>query len=172
MDQDLVVRVQHGDRQAFEADVGRDGSVWQSGPGLLYRAVSDSTDIAEQWPVPEQGGLASTEWATKMTEFGEGLARFAGDEWTGWTPADTPDIELQIRPDPDEFGVAPDGSLWASPWCDGLVRFGGVATDHFLPGRCTTMSIATDGSVWALADTEGGKTLYVINPEAVVASEQ
>ena len=98
------------------------------------------------------------------------------------------------------FRAAPDGSLWASLWqrgpagdeppagglwtgeqrhdkgrydpqCDGLVRFDGENTDNFLRGHCITMDIAADGSVWVLADDEKGKHLYVITPEAVVASE-
>ena len=54
--------------------------------------------------------------------------------------------------------------------CDGLIRFDGVTADHFLPGRCTTMGIATDGSVWALAEGGAGKDLHVITTEAVATS--
>jgi hypothetical protein len=99
----------------------------------------------------------------------------------------------------DTFMAAPDGSLWASLWqrgpdgddpaeaglwtvddrnererydpqCDGLVRFDGESADRFLPGRCITMDIAADGSVWVLADGDRGRDLYVITPEAVAAS--
>ena len=43
--------------------------------------------------------------------------------------------------------------------------------DRFLPGRCITMDIAADGSVWVLADKDKGRDLYVITPEAVAAAE-
>ena len=96
------------------------------------------------------------------------------------------------------FVAAPDGSMWASLWqrgpdgdkppagglwtirqgdpsrydpqCDGLIRFDGETADRFLPGRCISMDIAADGSVWVLADEEKGKDLYVITPEAQAAS--
>ena len=57
------------------------------------------------------------------------------------------------------------------PQCDGVVRFDGKTADRFLPGRCITVDIAADGSVWVLADEEEGKDLYVIIPEAVAADE-
>jgi hypothetical protein len=131
-------------------EVGRDGTVWQSGRG---------TQIGES--------------DTVGSELSGGLARFADGEWTDWTPADLPDLDLPTQPDHDEFGVAPDGSLWLSSSCDGLVRFDGLVTDHFLPGRCMTMDIATDGSVWALTDDDQqpGRDLFVITPKAVTAGE-
>jgi hypothetical protein len=158
-------------------DVGRDGTVWQSGRMWLHGDVSDGT-VVDEW-------TEVSEWDTVVSEFSGGLARFAGDEWTGWTTADQlgvdipgghlvdlgSDGELNVRLDEDEFGVAPDGSVWIGLWRDGLVRFDGVTTHHFLPGHSVVMDIATDGSVWALADGEGGQDLYVITPEAVVAGE-
>jgi hypothetical protein len=156
----------------FVFDVGRDGTVWL---------------VAE--------GLVST-----VTEAGEGLARFADGEWSGWTSDRLPDIRFGLGLD-YQFEVAPDGSLWASLWqsadgtdpglgqdssswwdrrrsavedgrllCDGLARFDGHTLDRFLPGQCISMDIAADGSVWVLADEDKGKDLYVITPEAVVAS--
>ena len=46
--------------------------------------------------------------------------------------------------------------------CDGLARFDGVSLDHFVPGRCITMDIAADSSVWVLA----GEDIYVITPSS------
>jgi hypothetical protein len=55
--------------------------------------------------------------------------------------------------------------------CDDLARFDGTTADRFLPGRCITMDIAADGSVWVLADEDKGKDLYSITPEAVTGPE-
>ncbi len=55
------------------------------------------------------------------------------------------------------------------PECDGLVRFDGQTVDRFLPGRCISMDIAPDDSVWVLAD-EDEVGLYVITSKAVAAS--
>ena len=149
-----VFRYDDGDWQRISGaelvDVGWDGTVWQAeGPG-------------------------------------DDLARFADGEWTRWTSADLPDVRLGLD---YEFKVAPDGSLWFSLWrsadgeppggdwwlavrdghlvCDGLARFDGEAVDRFLAGRCTSMDIAADGSVWVVSDDD----LYVITPEAVAAGE-
>jgi hypothetical protein len=57
-------------------------------------------------------------------------------------------------------------------WCaDGLARFDGERLDQFLPGQCGSIDIAADGSAWVLSDGDEGKALYVITPEAWVASE-
>ena len=152
-------------------DVGPDGTVWQDG------GIDADFD-----PVPISGSFP-----------GDGLARFAGGEWAGWTSTDLPDIRYGLALD-NQFKVAPDGSLWFSLWrsadgndprvgdywrweeregavatgrlvCDGLARFDGQSLDRFLPGQCISMDIAADGSVWVLADDEEGRDLYVITPE-------
>jgi hypothetical protein len=160
---------------AFVFDVGRDGTVWQGG-------------------TPVEKGVPSS-----AMEAGEGIARFADGEWSGWTSDDLPDIRFGLGLD-YEFEVAPDGSLWSSLWqsadgtdpglgqdpwnwwdrrgavedgrlqCDGLARFDGETLDRFLPGQCISMDIAADGSAWVLADEDAGKDLYVITPEAMTAS--
>jgi hypothetical protein len=160
---------------AFVFDVGRDGTVWQEGS------------------LVEAGVIAP------VLEAGEGLARFADGEWSGWTSDDLPDIRFGVGLD-YEFEVAPDGSLWFSLWrsadgtdpglaqdswswwdrrgavgdgrllCDGLARFDGQTLDRFLPGQCISMDIAADGSAWVLADEDASTDLYVITPEAVMAS--
>lgn len=83
---------------------------------------------------------------------------------------------------------APDGGLWlatADVWSEaehgGIARFDGSTWQQFLPGSVVSdVDIAADGSVWlrALAiDRDGAdgpdvrSDLYVITPEAVVASE-
>jgi hypothetical protein len=153
-----VFRYEDGDWQRISGaglvDVGWDGTVWQAdGPG-------------------------------------DDLARFADGEWTRWNSAAVPDIRLGLD---YGFEVALDGSLWFSLWqsadgeppggdppegdwydavrdghlvCDGLARFDGEAVDRFLAGRCVSMDIAADGSVWVLSDAD----LYVITPEAVAAT--
>lgn len=157
-------------------DIGPDGTIWQLGPLAPMR--------------PD-----GTEYGT----LGEGLARFMGGDWQRWRGGDVPEMGAGIAFD-GEFVVSPDGSLWASLWqggakgdvpdrglwywqeregaledgrvaCDGLVRHDGTTADRFLPGRCITMDIAADGSVWVLADEDEGRDLYVITPEAVAASE-
>lgn len=138
-------------------DVGRDGTVWQTGSAYLYgaRPTERQQVLDGSWP-----------------QLGAGLARFAGGVWTVWTPSDVPGLDLPSRPDDDEFGVGPDGSLWAGTRCDGLVRFDGITTDRFLSGQCISMDIAADGTVWALAGNNeaGGRDLYVITLAAVGAS--
>jgi hypothetical protein len=144
-------------------------------------------------------------WSTGHSHDGiSHLKRFADGEWAEWTSADLlPDFAFNLGLD-DQFRVAPDGSLWSSLWpsadgeppmsddwrsavCDGLVRFDRQTLDRFLPGRCISMDIAPDGSVWVLAADEvvwvpvGGEgrvladnttwDLHVITPEAVVAKE-
>jgi hypothetical protein len=47
----------------------------------------------------------------------------------------------------------------------------GERLDQFLPGQCGSIDIAADGSAWVLSDRDEGKALYVITPEAWVASE-
>jgi hypothetical protein len=87
------------------------------------------------------------------------------------------------------YGVAPDGSFWAAwsgggvhgtPDALGVNRFDGRTWLRFLPGTQSGweagMDIAPDGSVWVLAGTREANgvldpDLYVITPEAVVASE-
>ena len=117
---------------------------------------------------------------------GDDLARFADGEWTRWSSADLPDVSPGLD---YEFEVAPDGSLWFSLWRgadgeplggdwwlavrdghlvrDGLARFDGDAVDRFLAGRCISMDIAADGSVWVLSDDDRN----VITSEAVAAGE-
>jgi hypothetical protein len=159
-------------------DVGRDGTIWQRGG--------------------EEDGVSD-------------LTRFADGERDYLTSADfLPDIGYGLGLD-GQFRVAPDGSLWSSLWptadgdppedddwrtefpedhwvCDGLVRFDGDRLDRFLRGRCISMDIAPDGSVWVLAADKGvwgydapywywalpddhTWDLYVITPEAVAAVE-
>jgi len=142
---------------AARADVGPDGTIWQAGS------------------FPR-----------------DGLARFTDGEWASWTPADLPEITYGGGSYGLPFMVAPDGSLWfgmwrddprhdAGPvlvnmgegrsvdvWCDGLARFDGEALDRFLPGRCISMDIAADGSVWVVAgDEDEVRDLYVVTPGAV-----
>jgi hypothetical protein len=156
---------------AFVFDVGRDGTVWLVAEGIV----------------------------PPVTEAGEGLARFADGEWSGWTSGDLPDIRFGVGLD-YQFEVAPDGSLWSSLWrsadgtdpgrgqdslswwdrrgavedgrlvCDGLARFDGQTLARFLPGQCISIDIAADGSAWVLADEDAGKGLYVITPEAMTAA--
>jgi hypothetical protein len=131
-----------------------------------------------------------------LARFAEGVT---DDEWAPLTSADLPDIRYGLGLD-HPFEITPDDGLWASLWrspdggdprdgdgsisesllsavedgrlvCDGVAHFDGETLDRFLPGRCITMDIAADGSVWVLADEESGKDLYVITPEAVAASE-
>lgn len=142
-------------------DVGPDGTVWRGGRGFAD---------GETW----------------------GVARLTDGEWAGWTSAYLPEIQHGLGLD-REFQVAPDGNLWFSLWrsdpgadtptCgqvfgpgpevvsmqgDGLARFDGVALDRFLPGRCISMDIAADGSVWVVAgDEDEVRDLYVITPGAV-----
>jgi hypothetical protein len=138
-------------------DVGRHGMVWQA----------EGPDNDASFPYND-------------------LARLADGELTRWTSADLPDVRLGLD---YEFEVAPDGSLWFSLWriadgeppegdwwlavrdghlvCDGLARFDGESVDRFLAGRCTSMDIAADGSIWVVSDDD----LYVITPEAVAATE-
>ena len=156
-------------------DVGPDGTIWQLGPLTPMR--------------PD---------GTEYGRLGEGLARFVGGEWELWRGSDLPEMGAGIAFD-GEFDVAPDGSLWASLWqrgakgdvperglwywqeregaleddrvaCDGVARFDGESVTGFLPGRCITMDIAADRSVWVLTDEDRGKDLYVITPEAVAAA--
>jgi hypothetical protein len=120
-------------------------------------------------------GPDGTVWADVMNRVGDpalpdhqaGLARLAGGEWELWAAADIlPDIRFGLPFLGYKFEAAPDGSLWFSLWrsaddsdyfnldsweCDGLARFDGETLDRFLPGRCLTMDIAADGSVWVLA---------------------
>jgi hypothetical protein len=138
----------------------------------------------------------------------DGLARFTDGEWAAWSAAELPgirfsegfvsehEIDVDYRGE-TRFQVAPDGSLWFSPWrtpdpvearlvCDGLAHFDGQTLDRFLTGQCiSSMGIAADGSVWVFADEETvwvldadhshwaldddgqGRELYVITPGAV-----
>jgi hypothetical protein len=159
---------------ALSSDVGPDGTVWHFGP------LAKTTGAFEPGlELPDDGFY---DW---------GPVRFAGGAWDWWTQDDLPEGGLGVGLD-DQFAVAPDGSLWASRWqggkapkgvgwdiplddgsaaCDGVSRFDGETIDHFLPGRCITMDIAADGSVWLLAGDKEGRGLYVITPEAVAAAE-
>ena len=156
-------------------DVAPDDTVWSLKSG--FDPKSDPKGLARV------AGSTREEWELEdLPDMGLGIALERGG-----APIST-------------FRAAPDGSLWASLWqhgpdgddppeaglwtgeqrgerdrydprCDGLVRFDGETTDHFLPGRCVTMDIAADGSVWVLTDEDKGKDLYVITPEAVAAAE-
>jgi len=177
--------LQHYEDGRWQGVTG-DGGQWAVGPdGTLWHL--GRTDVLAQ---PKGEGRAD------VGVPGVGLARFSGAEWEWWTSTELPDMGLGLAFD-YEFEVAPDGGLWASRWqhrsgqttrpsvwevperpgdvrgaeCDGLVRFDGVNTDHFLPDQCISMDIAADGSVWVLADEDKGRDLYVITPEAVAATE-
>jgi hypothetical protein len=154
-------------------DVGPDGTVW---------------------------GTEGDRWHDGLARFADGeWARWTHDELPemSWSRGGGMGFGIGLRAFlDDEFRVAPDGSLWARLWrsgdgdesvldweqrfyaveggraeCDGVVRFDGESVDHFLPGRCISMDIAADGSVWVLADEEEGGDLYVITPEAVALPE-
>jgi hypothetical protein len=151
-------------------DVGRDGTIWQSGGMTLFGDVADDTPFAGQGLTPESEAFHAYPEGL-FSILSEGLARFAGGEWAAWTSADLPDIDLPTRLGDAEFKVAPDGSLWVGSHCDGLARFDGESLDRFLPGQCISMDIAADGSVWVLAHEGEGKDLYVITPEAVAGTQ-
>jgi hypothetical protein len=89
--------------------------------------------------------------------------------WQSGTGSNPPGGFLWKYEQRPEAFVGDSGRVEAQ--CDGLVRFDGTTTDRFLPGRCVTIDIAADGSVWVLADEGKGKDLYVITPEAVAATE-
>jgi hypothetical protein len=145
----------------------------------------------------------------------EGLAMWVEGRWERWAADDLlPEGRYGISLD-GEFEVAPDGGLWFSLWqsadgtdprpgadpefwdweawvadgrllCDGLARFDGNRDDRFLSGRCVSIDIAANGSVWVLAADEAVREfdddrgwvradnttwdLYVITPEAVAAA--
>jgi hypothetical protein len=161
----------------FLVDVGWDGTLWVDGESLSWLA-----DEGVVLPLP-----------------GAELARLRDGEWEHWSAADLPQIRYGFGYDP-QFEAAPDGSVWFSLWrsadgsdprlggpwrwderdaavrdgrmvCDGLARFDGESLDQFLPGKCVSMDIAADGWAWVLSDVGEGKALYVITPEAFVASE-
>lgn len=162
----------------FFVDVGWDGTVWRDG--------GEATFLTDEGVVP-------------LPLRGAELTRLRDGEWEGWSAAHLPQIRYGFGHD-HQFEAAPDGSVWFSLWrsadgsdprlggprrwaertaavrggrmvCDGLARFDGEGLDQFLPGQCIKMDIAADGSAWVLSDVEEGKALYVITPEAVMASE-
>ena len=99
-----------------------------------------------------------------------GLARH--DE-SGWT-------EFELPEGLDGLGgiqAAPDGSVWSATcgWAWGgceLLRFDGEAWSRFLGslglGDIDEIAFAPDGAVWSIS---GANDLYVVRPEAVVATE-
>ncbi len=153
-------------------------------------------DLAGTWDVAPDGTIWSL-GAEGLARFAAG----AWDEWApDDLPDMSLGIALERGGAPvSTFRAAPDGSMWASLWqqgpggddppagglwgehwsealrydpaCDGLVRFDGQSLDRFLPGRCVTMDIAAEGSIWVVADADEGRDLYVITPEAVAADE-
>ena len=168
-------------------DVGPDGTVWYGGDDGLVRFADGEW---EHWALADLPDI----------RYG-----FGNDD-----VVDTGAVQL----DESRFEVAPGGSLWFDLWrdsadprirdedpddfysravevrlvCDGLTRFDGQTLDRFLPGRCISMDVAADGSVWVLAaddlpwvfdhEVEGWGLaddhtwdLYVITPEAVTATE-
>ena len=168
-------------------DVAPDGTIW-----FLGRLGSVPADVLPELVSSGESGKVVRYGLYRITS-GE-LEGWAPDD----LPVTGLGIALE---EGGTFMAAPDGSLWASLWqrgngavppagglwtlqgreaidqydwdpqCDGLVRFDGETADRFLPGRCVTMDIAADGSVWVLADEEKGKGLYVITPEAVAGKE-
>ena len=151
-------------------DVAPDGTVWllTADEGLLRRFADDAWEEWRPDDLPDMGlgiGLGGEPYLSTLTS-----TVVAAPDRSMWASL------WQQGPDGD---APPAGGLWTGeqrgdkdrydPRCNGLVRFDGTTANRFLPGRCVTMDIAADGSVWVLAD-EGGN-LYVITPEAVAADE-
>jgi sugar lactone lactonase YvrE len=104
------------------------------------------------------------------------LVRFDG---SGRQTFEIPEV---ARMGPQGTTVAPDGSVWLGSGSydtrgNGLHRFDGTAWTRFLPQHTIfSLDIGPDGAVWFIAMADPGDNredpgLYVITPEAVVASE-
>lgn len=138
---------------AIVDEVGSDGTIW----------------FAYAEPLMADGELVLDEKgrATLDDSF---LMRFDGSGWQRWGTADGVPSQSALVLTP-----APDGGLWVrrdakqEPGVDGIFRFDGSAWRHYLPGRTIdAIDVAPDGSVWLLSGTGD---LYVITPEAMVATE-
>ena len=125
-------------------------------------------------------GLDGTVWAYQRSiATGEAyLSRLADGVWTVFGEADgVPSEPFGMQGGFEGFiRAAPDGSVWLTRPRDGgfgqLLRFDGSIWVEVLEGRSPlSVAIATDGSAWVEAMSEGETSLYVITPEAVVAAE-
>jgi hypothetical protein len=160
-------------------DVGPDGTVWGTEGDRWHDGLARFAD--GEWTRWTHDELPEMAWSRGGgMGFGIGLRAFLDDEFRV-----APDGSLWARlwRSGDSVGAVAGGASvqdWEQRFyavedgraaCDGLVRFDGETVDHFLAGRCISMDIAADGSVWALADAEDGGDLYVITPEAVAATE-
>ena len=176
---DILYRYEDGTWHRIDGDyvmpirVGRDGTAWGIGGDRWHRALVRFAD--GEWSRWTHDELPKMAWSPGAN-VGLGIGFDAGDGfrvapdgslwarlWRGGVERETMDPNASMVDSSQRFNAVMDGRAA----CDGVVRFDGLTTDHFLPGRCTRWDFAKDGSVWVLADADEGRDLYVITPEAV-----
>ena len=143
-------------------DVGRDGTVW----------------YVDRTPRLAESGDGCPEDSTCVT-------RYDGTDWRSWTAPDgLLDVDWAYA---YPVHAAPDRSVWVigDLYSDskdgGVARFDASEWWYFMTGRHVwAMDIAADGTVWLVVDSDEDPFdddgdypghLYVINPEAVTATE-
>ena len=146
---DLTERYPDNHRDMDHIAIAGDGSVWIAGT-----ASGGDNDFIEGflvWPLGQEGlytmedgvpaWIALFEFAPDGTlwAMGDGIGKFDGGEWSSTTGS--------------HRLVAPDGTAWFASVNDGVESWDGEAFTHHLADRWVqSLSIADDGTLWAVGD--------------------
>jgi ligand-binding sensor domain-containing protein len=135
------------------------GVLWAATPNSGLGELSDSAWVLHSIPGPASniiGRIAiDSAGGVWMAHDGKGLSRFADGEWTIYNSSNSdpdgpgPLMGLQSN---DEIclTVAPDGSVWAGNYGDGLYQYDWTSWHHWTPSNCPMVGAAPDGSYWAV----------------------
>ena len=142
--------------------VADDGTAWAGGSGWLARFDGSWTAFTEfaGLPVSDPGPFAVAAdgilWTAAGAYASNGTAmpqllRFDGD----WTAIPI-DVAGEATSSWHRVAIAPDGTIWASPWQGGIFAFDGArwtrhtAASTGLPDAPVLAGVASDGAVWAV----------------------